>query len=137
MKKLTIILTLLVSLILVLPAWAIEKEKKTVPSSTQEQKAPTVEMEKKKAEAPKEIAPPKEEEQPVAREPKQLPEEKKVEKPVTTETEKIKLPPLERKLIDQIDRFVDKNGNGIDDRLDGKERQAEKPKPVEKKKKRD
>ncbi len=136
MKKILInLVTVAFCLSLFGSAWGIEREKKGQ-AAKKEQRPPAAQTEKK-PEAPVEIAPPKEEEPPVAREPQQPPEEKRVEKPVTTETEKIKLPPLERKLIDQIDRFVDKNGNGIDDRLEGKEKQAEKPKPVEKKKKRD
>jgi len=136
MKKILInLVTVAFCLSLFGSAWGIEREKKAQPPK-KEQRPPAAQTEKK-PETPVEIAPPKEAEKPVTREPQQPPEEKKVEKPVTTEADKIKLPPLERKLIDQIDRFVDKNGNGIDDRLEGKEKQAEKPKLAEKKKKRD
>jgi|GEM_PF-6317297 len=136
MKKILIkLVTVAFCLSLFGSAWGIEREKKGQ-APKKEQRPPAAQT-GKKPETPIEIAPLKEEEKPVAREPQQPPEVKKIEKPVTAEPEKIKLPPLERKLIDQIDRFVDKNGNGIDDRLEGKEKQAEKPKPVEKKKKRD
>ena len=130
MKKLTIILSLLFSLTLVLPAWAIEKEKKGRPSSSQEQKTPAAEVEKRKVEAPKEIAPPRQEKPEVA------PSERKSEESKPVEREEVK-PPLERKFIQEVDKFVDKNGNGIDDRLEGQLKQVEKPKPTQKKKKKD
>ena len=136
MKKiLNLTIAALFCLSLTFPAWAIEREKKG--SQPKEEQKPSATQTEKKPGTPVEIAPPKEEKAETVREPQQKPEEKRVEKPVTTETEKIKLPPLERKLIDQIDRFVDKNGNGIDDRLEGSQRQPERIKPLEKKKKKD
>ena len=134
MKKiLTLTIAALFCLSLAFPAWAIELEKKG--SQPKEEQKPSATQTEKKPGTPVEIAPPKEEKPESVREPQQKPEEKREEKPVTTEREKIKLPPLERKLIDQIDRFVDMNGNGIDDRREGKERQTERIKPPEKKKK--
>jgi hypothetical protein len=130
MKKLTIILSLVVSLTLVLPAWAIEKEKKGQPSSSQEQKPPVAEVEKRRVAAPKEIAPPRQEKPEVA------PSERKSEESKPVERQEVK-PPLERKFIQEVDKFVDKNGNGIDDRLEGQLIQVEKPKPPQKKKKKD
>lgn len=134
-KMLTIILILGLALGLALPAWAIEKEKKG--SRMKEERKPQVsEPAEKKGETPVEIAPPREERQPEPRKAEQPAEERKIEEPKAVEREKIKAPPLERRLIEQIDRFVDKNGNGIDDRLEGREKVAEKVKPAEKKKKR-
>ena len=126
--RMSLTLALVLVLGLAFPAWSIEKTKKTEPTKAEER--PQVSETEKKARSPVEIAPPKEQRPEETKRSEPTPEERAKEK------EKIKLPPIERKLIEQVDRFVDKNGNGIDDRLEGSQRQPEKPKPVEKKKRR-
>lgn len=129
MKRiLTLTIAVVISLSLALPAWSIEKTKKTEP--TKEQERPQVSETQKKVQSPIEIAPPKEQRPEVTKRADPTPEERAKEK------EKIKLPPIERKRIEQVDRFVDKNGNGIDDRREGRERVPERAKPIEKKKER-
>jgi hypothetical protein len=123
MKKTTMfVLTVIVAAALTLPAWSIEREKKG--SGTKESKRTQVtKPTERESKSPVEIAPPK---QPKTQEPRQ--ERPKVEQRPSNEQvareKKVRLPE-KRKVIEKVDQFIDKNGNGIDDRLESRKKKPQ------------